>query len=88
MHQWFYFYGREKHRGTHSFPQKDNFYEESAKSRTNESNCTVLTALKEAKHDDQVITVLLIKILDNYNKKVYKRIFLSKCACISRIINL
>lgn len=34
-----------------------------------------LTAFKGTKHDDEFITVLLIKNLDNYNKKVYKRKF-------------
>lgn len=43
------------------------------KGRTNESKQYDLTALKVAKHDDEVITVLLIKILDNYKKKVCKR---------------
>lgn len=51
------------------------------KSRTNESNSNILTALREAKHDVDVITVLLIKTeLDNYKKKVGKRkTFIKMC---------
>lgn len=43
------------------------------KAELTNQNSNILTAFNETKHDDEVITVLLIKKLDNYNKKVYKR---------------
>lgn len=41
------------------------------KAELTNQNSNILTAFKEAKHDVEVITVLLIKKLDNYKKKVY-----------------
>lgn len=43
------------------------------KAELTNQNSNILTAFREAKHDAEVITVLLIKNLDNYNEKVDKR---------------
>lgn len=55
------------------------------KAELTNQNSNILTAFREAKHDDEVITVLLIKILDNYNEKVDKRNFYQNVH--SRLIN-